>query len=426
MTENTVLDKNTSSIIKKEGIRFRNNNSDFPNLKRLKLGNILLIQRGGSPRPIEDYITDDENGVNWIKIGDAPANGSNRIVSAKEKIKVSGKSKSREVKKGDLILSNSMSFGKPYILEIDGCIHDGWLLLRDTKKEFNLSYLCELLGSPNVLSQYKRLAAGSTVNNLNKDLVASVTVNLPCIEEQKKIADFLLSIDDIISSQEERISTLETYNRGLISQIFKQEIRFKDDNGNDYPDWNFLPITEIATTYIGLVTTMTEHYTSNGIPLIRNSDIKQNKFVFKEPIYLDNEFAEQNKTRQHKIGDIITVHTGDVGTSAIIDQSLNGSIGFATIVTRIKDFSKNSPQYICMYYNSDIYKNIIFNMITGDGRNNLNMKDFNKVKIPIPCLEEQEKIANFLTSLDNVLQEEKNYLEYLKTIKKGLLQQMFV
>lgn len=98
-----------------------------------KLGNTLLIQRGGSPRPISNYITNDKNGLNWIKIGDCSPN-SNIITSTKEKIKPEGLSKTREVFIGDLILSNSMSFGRPYILNINGCIHDGWLLLRNTKK----------------------------------------------------------------------------------------------------------------------------------------------------------------------------------------------------------------------------------------------------------------------------------------------------
>ena len=90
------------------------------------LGEIALIVRGASPRPIKNFITDDEDGVNWIKIGDVLP-GSKYITNTKEKITQAGADKSRFVKKGDFILSNSMSFGRPYILEIDGCIHDGWL-----------------------------------------------------------------------------------------------------------------------------------------------------------------------------------------------------------------------------------------------------------------------------------------------------------
>ena len=103
------------------------------------LGRISEIARGGSPRPIQDYITDDEDGVNWIKIGDTSLN-SRYVVSTKEKILPSGTSHSRRVKPGDFILSNSISFGRPYILMIDGCIHDGWLVLRDNNGLFDKKF----------------------------------------------------------------------------------------------------------------------------------------------------------------------------------------------------------------------------------------------------------------------------------------------
>ncbi len=102
-----------------------------------KLGEVCTIERGGSPRPIADYITDKSDGINWIKIGDA-VEGSRYITQTKEKIKPEGVKKSRLVHRGDFILSNSMSFGRPYILDVDGCIHDGWLVLHDNEKKFNL------------------------------------------------------------------------------------------------------------------------------------------------------------------------------------------------------------------------------------------------------------------------------------------------
>lgn len=202
-------------------------------------------------------------------------------------------------------------------------------------------------------------------------------------------------------------------------------LRFKRDDGTSYAEWGSNRITEVAETYIGLVTTMTAHYVPDGIPLIRNSDIKENKFVFKDPIYLDNEFAEENKTRAHELGDIVTVHTGDVGTSAVINQELEGSIGFATIVTRIIDKEKNIPQFVCWYYNSPKNKKIVINLITGDGRNNLNMRDFNKLVIPIPCSEEQQKIADFLSEVDNIIAASEQEIESLELQKKGAMQKIF-
>ncbi|SDY47272.1 type I restriction enzyme, S subunit [Ruminococcaceae bacterium YAD3003] len=158
------------------------------------LSGLLLIERGGSPRPIADFVTDAADGVNWIKIGDANE-GSIYITHTKEKIKPEGAKKSRYVKPGDFLLSNSMSFGHPYILTIDGYIHDGWLVLRDEKGVFDKKFLYALLSSSYAASSFEAMAAGSVVKNLNKDLVGRLTVPVPVMEEQKRYADFLEQSD---------------------------------------------------------------------------------------------------------------------------------------------------------------------------------------------------------------------------------------
>ena len=163
-----------------------------------KFSDLVLIERGGSPRPIDDYITDAPDGLNWVKIGDAPAQGR-YITKTAEKIKPEGLSKTRQVQPGDLILSNSMSFGKPYIMGINGCIHDGWLLIRETQNRFDLKFLCHMLGTDQMLNQYRMFAAGSTVNNLNKELVGNTTVSVPSVAEQRAIGEYLESIDNLIT-----------------------------------------------------------------------------------------------------------------------------------------------------------------------------------------------------------------------------------
>ena len=167
----------------------------------------MQIERGGSPRPIDDFITDSPDGLNWVKIGDAPAQG-NYITKTAEKIKPEGLSKTREVHPGDLILSNSMSFGKPYIMGIDGCIHDGWLLIRNTYKVFDLTFLCHLLGTPQMIIQYKSLAAGSTVNNLNKELVGNTVVTIPIIKEQRVLGQYLETLDNLITLHQREFAFL--------------------------------------------------------------------------------------------------------------------------------------------------------------------------------------------------------------------------
>jgi len=183
-----------------------------------KFSDLVLIERGGSPRPIDDFITEDPNGLNWVKIGDAPEQG-NYITKTAEKIKPEGLSKTRQVQPGDLILSNSMSFGKPYIMAINGCIHDGWLLIRDTQKRFDLKFLCYLLGTPQILEQYKSFAAGSTVNNLNKELVGNTLVTIPTKEEQCALGRYFEHMDHLITLHQKKIDSLKEMKKILLKNM---------------------------------------------------------------------------------------------------------------------------------------------------------------------------------------------------------------
>jgi type I restriction enzyme S subunit len=156
-----------------------------------KLGDAIKVSRGGSPRPIQNYLTSDPNGINWIKIGDTSPT-SKYITSTNDKIIAEGVISSRQVFVGDFLLSNSMSFGRPYILKIDGCIHDGWLVLQDYQTIFNRDFLIIFLVQVMYSINIKNLAAGSSVLNLNKDIVEKVFLEKPAsIEEQVEIASIL-------------------------------------------------------------------------------------------------------------------------------------------------------------------------------------------------------------------------------------------
>lgn len=392
-----------------------------------KFSELVQIERGGSPRPIDDFITDAPNGLNWVKIGDAPTQG-NYITKTAEKIRPEGLSKTREVHPGDLILSNSMSFGKPYIMGIDGCIHDGWLLIRNTYGVFDLTFLCHLLGTPQMLSQYRSLAAGSTVNNLNKELVGNTVVTIPSITEQRVLGDYLEQLDNLITLHQRKYDKLTNVKKSMLEKMFPQngsnapEIRFKGFT----EAWEQRKVTEIGKIYIGLVTTMTKHYTDEGTLLIRNSDIKDGKFEFGDnPIYLEKTFAEKNETRMHQIGDVITVHTGDVGTSAVITENEAKSIGFATIVTRPNPKIIDS-NYLCSFLNTDKHKKWAVSISTGDGRTNYNLGDYFELVVPVPSIAEQKRIASYIQKLNRLITLHQRELEKLKNLKKACLEKMFV
>ena len=151
-----------------------------------RLGEVTEIARGGSPRPIKDYLTTDESGYNWIKIGDTDKNGK-YINQTAEKIVKEGLSKTRLVHKGDFLLTNSMSFGRPYILNIDGCIHDGWLVISPKGTVFDKDFLYYVLSSTFAYNQFCDSVSGAVVKNLNSDKVRESLLPLPPLAEQKRI-----------------------------------------------------------------------------------------------------------------------------------------------------------------------------------------------------------------------------------------------
>ena len=191
--------------------------------RRLQLGQIFGIARGGSPRPIDDYITDAADGVNWVMIGDTEQGGK-YIWSTKKKIRPEGVKRSRLVKSGDFLLTNSMSFGRPYIMKTGGCIHDGWLVLSSQINDFHADYFYALLGSQALFTEFSKRAAGATVKNLNIDLVAGVGVAVPPIEEQRKFAKAVEAIETMKSHGETSASQLDSLFGSLQVRAFSGEL----------------------------------------------------------------------------------------------------------------------------------------------------------------------------------------------------------
>jgi type I restriction enzyme S subunit len=168
----------------------------------VRFGSICEIERGGSPRPIKSFLTDEPDGLNWIKIGDTNIGGK-YITSTNEKIRKEGLKKTRKVYPGDFLLTNSMSFGRPYITKIEGCIHDGWLRISPPDC-LDKDYLYNLLSSPYVMRSFKSAAAGAVVMNLNAEKVRVVCILLPPLEEQHRIVakvDQLMALCDQLKVQ---------------------------------------------------------------------------------------------------------------------------------------------------------------------------------------------------------------------------------
>ena len=190
----------------------------------------IKLYRGSSPRPIQIYFTSDATGVNWIKIGDTK-NANNFIINqVEERITPEGAEKSRKVNIGELILANSMSFGKTYQLAIEGYIYDGWFVLREFEKHFDKQFLLQLLNSDYLQKQYKKLSAGGIVQNISSEIVYATILPHTSKKEQQKIASCLTSIDDLIIAQNQKIEALQLHKKGLLQGLFPSITNYESEN----------------------------------------------------------------------------------------------------------------------------------------------------------------------------------------------------
>ncbi len=231
----------------------------------VRLGSICEIARGGSPRPIKQFLTDDPNGINWIKIGDSDKGGK-YINETKEKIIPEGMSKSRFVHRGDFLLTNSMSFGRPYILNVDGCVHDGWLVLSGYQTAYDKDFLYYLLASSFAYYQFCEVVSGAVVKNLNSDKVACALFPLPPINEQHRIVakiEELLPYIERYGKAEEHLTTLNTtFPEALKKSILQEAVQGKlvPQNPDDEP-----------------ASVLLERIRAEKQELIKQGKIKQNK-----------------------------------------------------------------------------------------------------------------------------------------------------
>ena len=361
-----------------------------------KFSELVQIERGGSPRPIDDFITDAPNGLNWVKIGDAPTQG-NYITKTAEKIRPEGLSKTREVHPGDLILSNSMSFGKPYIMGIDGCIHDGWLLIRNTYGVFDLTFLCHLLGTPQMLSQYRSLAAGSTVNNLNKELVGNTYVTIPSITEQRVLGAYLEQLDNLITLHQRKCVFLFGFFQAVISMIFTASTF----------SWEQRKLSELTSMHarIGWQNLRTSEFLDSGdYMLITGTDFNDGAINFSTCHYVERERYEQDRNIQIHNGSILITKDGTLGKVAYVQGlSMPATLNAGVFNVQIKDANNVDERYLFQYLKAPFLMDYVDKKATGGTIKHLNQSILVDFPVILPQRSEQILIGAFFQQLDNLI-----------------------
>lgn len=333
---------------------------------------------------------------------------------------------------GSIVISSRAPIGKINITTAELCTNQGCKSLIRTGDNRYFYYL--FLAGQHELSL---LGRGTTFLELSTYDLNGFGLVIPAEDEQKAIADFLdkecAQIDSIAADLEKQIALLQQYKKSLITETvtkgLDKSVPMKDSGveffGKIPAHWKVSKTKYVADISIGLVTTMTANYVDeDGVPLIRNSNIRTNHIDDNGMVYLSKEFAKANIGRALHKGDIVTVHTGDVGTSAIINETYHMSHGFATIISRLKTKTVNN-QFLCWLYNSEIFKEMSIAYSTGDGRQNLNLYDFVDFYILIPTLKEQMEIVNWLnlkcTEIDNFIENKQQQLLLIQQHKKSLI-----
>ena len=376
------------------------------------IGDFVLVGRGASPRPIEAFLTSGVDGVNWIKIGDAPRYGK-YITQTAEKITQSGAVRSVRVNAGDFILSNSMSFGRPYILNIDGCIHDGWLRLYDYQDSVDKEFLYYLLSSEDTKKQYATFAAGSGVQNLNKTVVKKVVVHLPPIPEQRRIARALSEMDDHIDNLAELIEKKKAIRDGALEDLMSGRTRLVEYQ----QDWITVPFGEYFTL-LGNNTYAREQLSEHGtIGNIHYGDIlvKYGNIVserdeiprLKEGVTFSEKWLLQET-------DVLIADTAEdetVGKAIQIGRISYPIVGgLHTIVCRPN--MKTASGFLGYYINSKAFHDQLLPHITGIKVSSVSKKAIKTTELRIPSdLKEQEAITGVLVSMDDeisAIEDERN------------------
>lgn len=372
-------------------------------------------------------MTDNADGVNWIKIGDTQK-GDLYINSTKEKITSEGAKKSRKVSKGEIIVSNSMSYGQPYILNIDGYIHDGWFVIRNYEKNLNKEFLLQLLGSELIQKQYKRLAAGGVVSNISSDLVYSVRALLPPLPEQQKIAKILSTWDKAIATTERLIATSQQQKKALMQQLLTGKKRLVNpETGMVFErDWEEVKLGRVCTKITDGAHNSPASVES-GFPMFSVKDMSKSGFLKNSARLIssaDYELLVKQNCRPI-INDILIAKDGSILKHCfVLKEDVEGVILSSIAILR-PNMKKISPLYVSQYLSQDFIKTFVAKVFTtGSGVPRIVLKDFKSIKLHIGSLTEQNAIAHVLTMADKEIELLEAKLAHQKDEKKALMQQL--
>jgi type I restriction enzyme, S subunit len=340
-----------------------------------------------------------------------------------------------KVEHGDIFFTRSslvksgIAHSNIYLGNSDDITFDGHLIrFRPNKKIVFSIFVHYLLKTDYIREQLVSRGKTATMTTIGQADVAMVELDLPILLEQQKIADCLSSLDTLITAQSQKLEALEVYKKGLMQQLFPSEgettpkLRFLEFR--EAGEWEELELVQLFPLIRnGFVGTATPYYTSDGIPYLQGKNIKDGQIDSTGLIRISNEFHQKQRKSQLKINDILMVQSGHVGECAVVSKDFVGSNCHALIV--MSPAKDTVSVFFVYYFHSEVGISKIDRIKTGNTIAHILTSDLKAFMVHVPSLLEQQKIADCLSSLDQLISAQKQKLEALKTHKKGLMQQLF-
>lgn len=300
----------------------------------------------------------------------------------------------------------------------------------DFADELNPVFLLEYVKRREFYERLGETADGTRkARRIHAETFLSFPIALPSPAEQQKIADCLGSLDELIAAQGRKVEALKAHKKGLMQQLFPREgetqprLRFPEFKNSE--EWRELPLAALAEKImVGIASAATHAYRETGVPMLRNQNIKEGGIDDSSLLFIDPAYEVAHKNKRLRAGDVITVRTGYPGLSAVVTQRHHNAQCFTSLITRPKK-DVLSPDYLCAYINSDIGKRFIIGAEAGGAQKNVNAGALEALPVHLPALDEQKRIASFMSSLDVLIAAAVQELDAIKTHKQGLMQQLF-
>lgn len=290
----------------------------------------------------------------------------------------------------------------------------------------NKEFLFNVLQTSKLKAYFEKELTGSTIKNLSLTTIKNTKIYLPAVPEQTKIANFLTAVDEKIAQLTQKADLLVRYKKGVMQQIFSQQLRFKDDDGQEFPDWVDKSLGEV-TSFIKDGTHGTHQDTVDGEYLLLSAkNIKNGGIYYDESDRKISRIEFETIYKNYKLhdGDVLLSVVGTIGRVAIYSSIFN-KVAFQRSVAFFR-FKNENSQFIAQLFATNKFQNALLTNQVVSAQPGIYLGDLAKIQINLPSRPEQTKIANFLTALDDKISNNQTQLSTLKQYKQGLLQQLFV